>query len=160
MLGPLDHFSFCLFLLLVLFLGKLKLFTLLGCSWSWWIPLQLMVAHADPLMGALKYNLLAYFLFLAHAQFYNQNHVDIINFITQSTLPPWTVKCQILSWVPKDLFPQSILKPWMSMKQCMSNEQAGRPLLPLCSSENASTWVEYKLYFLRFQGNCHTWQSF
>ena len=45
-----------------------------------------MVSHADPLMGALKYNLLDYFLSLAHAQFYHHNHVDIVNPITQSAL--------------------------------------------------------------------------
>lgn len=103
--GPLDHFRSCLFLLLVIFLVKLKLFTLLGCLRSWWIPPLLMVSHADPLMGALKYNLLGYFLSLTHAQFYNHSHVDIVNPITQSTVLLWTVNCQILSWVPDDLLP-------------------------------------------------------
>jgi hypothetical protein len=39
-------------------------------------------------MGALNYNLLGYFLSLAHAQFYNHNHADTVNPITQSALLP------------------------------------------------------------------------
>lgn len=59
-----------------------------------WVPMKLMnspllmVSHADPLMDALKYNLLGYFLSLAHAQFYNHKHVDIVNPITQSAMLP------------------------------------------------------------------------
>lgn len=104
--GSIRPFRSCLSLLLVTFLVNVKASPLLGCLWSWWIPALLMASHADPLMGVLKCNLWGYFLSLARAQCYNHNHVDTVNPITQSTLLPWTVNCQILSWVPDDLLPQ------------------------------------------------------